>query len=77
MKPSAEEGMEMGTIKTTTVDEVKLKEDQAMAKWRVGPTGLISCRDANLVEMGDGAAHSACTAAACPTSIPSQADKHL
>lgn len=69
--------MEMSTIKTTMVDEVKLKEDQAMAKWRVCPICLNPYRHANLVEMGDGAAHSACTAAACPTSFTPKAHKHL
>jgi hypothetical protein len=32
-----EEEVEMGTVKPVVADEAKIKEEQAMAKWRVSP----------------------------------------
>jgi hypothetical protein len=33
-----EEEVEMGTVKPVVADEAKIKEEQAMAKWRVSPS---------------------------------------
>jgi hypothetical protein len=32
-----EEEVEMSTVKPVVLDEAKIKEEQAMAKWRVSP----------------------------------------
>jgi hypothetical protein len=33
-----EEEVEMNTVKPVVADEAKIKEEQAMAKWRVSPS---------------------------------------